>query len=81
MQFKENRILRNLKKNVENHAIINNDILKPNLEYEKYKNLYQSFDSGKLTSTLINLDIEELCFCLACAILKYIDYSEKNAQN
>lgn len=37
-----------------------------------------SYDSGKLTSTIINLDIEELCYCLACAISKHIEFSEKN---
>lgn len=31
-----------------------------------------SYDSGKLTSTLVNLDIEELCFCYASAIAKHI---------
>lgn len=44
---------------------------------DKIKNLYISYDSGKLTSTLVNLDIEELCFCLACALFKHIEYSVK----
>ena len=44
----------------------------------KIKNLYLSFDTGKLTSTLINLDIEELCYCLACALFKYIEYTHNN---
>ena len=28
-----------------------------NLEYDKIKNMYLSYDSGKLTSTIVNLDI------------------------
>ena len=48
-----------------------------NLEVDKIKNMYLSYDSGKLTSTLINLDIEELCFCLACVLLKHILYGFK----
>lgn len=44
-----------------------------NLEVDKIKNLYLSYDSGKLTSTLVNLDIEEMCFCFAKATCKHID--------
>lgn len=33
-----------------------------------------SFDSGKLTSTLANIDVEEMSNCLANAIQKHIDY-------
>ena len=43
--------------------------------------MYMSFDSGKLTSTLVNLDIEELSFCLASAILKHIEYGTKQLMN
>lgn len=45
-----------------------------NLEVDKIKDLYVSFDSGKLTSTLLNLDIEEMCFCLSCALIKHIEF-------
>jgi len=38
------------------------------LEFSKIKDLYMSFDSAKLTSTIINLDIEELCHCFASGI-------------
>jgi hypothetical protein len=41
---------------------------------EKVRNMYLSYDSGKLTSTLINLDIEELTFCFSAAILNHIEY-------
>ena len=34
--------------------------------------MYKSFDNGKLTSTLINLDIEELSFCYSLALLTHI---------
>lgn len=30
--------------------------------------MYQSFEGGRLCSTLINIDIEEICNCLASAI-------------
>lgn len=43
--------------------------------------MYMSFDSGKLTSTLINIDIEEMCFCFACAVLKHIERGEQQASN
>jgi hypothetical protein len=39
--------------------------------------LYLSFDSGMMTSTLVNLDIEEMCFCLASAIHKHIEYGNE----
>jgi len=38
--------------------------------------MYLSYDSGKLTSTIVNLDIEEMSFCLACAIFKHIENFE-----
>lgn len=50
------------------------------LEYQKIKSLFISFDSGKLTSTLINLDIEEMTYCLACVILKFIEYGENKGE-
>lgn len=56
----------------------NEDELNPQLDYETAKQMYMSFDGGKLTSTLINLDIEEMCFCYACAILKHIEHGESN---
>ena len=43
--------------------------------------MYMSFDSGKLTSTLINIDIEEMCFCFACAVLKHIERGEQTSNN
>jgi len=30
--------------------------------------MFLSYDGGKLTSTIINLDIEEMSYCLAGAI-------------
>lgn len=30
--------------------------------------MYQSFDGGKMTSTLVNIDLEEMCFCLSQAV-------------
>jgi hypothetical protein len=34
--------------------------------------MYQSFDNGKLRSTIINIDIEEMSYCLACAVYKLV---------
>lgn len=31
-----------------------------------------------MTSTIVNIDIEEICFCLACAIQKHIEYFHKS---
>jgi hypothetical protein len=30
-----------------------------------------------MTSTLINIDIEEMCYCLSCAIFKHIEFGMK----
>jgi hypothetical protein len=46
----------------------------PHLNIDTIKDLYTSIDGTKMTSTLINIDIEEMCFCLASAIRKHIDY-------
>ena len=35
--------------------------------------MYKSFDNGKMTSTLHNLDLEELSFCLSCALISHIN--------
>ena len=53
------------------------DELNPQLDFDTVKQMYMSFDGGKLTSTIVNLDIEEMCFCFACAILKHIDRGEE----
>lgn len=36
-----------------------------NLEIDKIKQMYLSYDSGGLTSNITNLDIEELANCFA----------------
>ena len=33
-----------------------------------------------MTSTLVNLDIEEMCFCLACALEKHLEYGLGSAE-
>lgn len=77
----KSRLLINLKKAVTNTSSTPNkkDLFDLGIEYNQIKNLYISFDSGKLTSTLINLDIEEMTYCLACVILKFIEYAENKA--
>jgi len=37
-----------------------------------------SIDSGKLTSTLVNLDLEEISFCLSSILLIYIGEGDLN---
>ncbi|KRX00357.1 Cyclin-like protein [Pseudocohnilembus persalinus] len=75
VEIKENRILDNLHKNIVKTS--SSDILKATLEYQKIKQMYISFDSGQLTSTILNLDIEELCYCLGRAVVKHIEFSLK----
>ena len=50
------------------------DLDKPNIQMDPIKNMYISYDSIRMTSTLLNLDIEEMCNCLGWAIQKHIDY-------
>lgn len=78
MTAPKSRLLMNLKKAITNTSSTPNkkDLFDLGIEYNQIKNLYISFDSGKLTSTLINLDIEEMTYCLACVILKFIEYAE-----
>ena len=74
----KSKLLINLKKTFANSNKDEFDII--GLEYNQIKNLYISFDSGKMTSTLINLDIEEMTYCLACVILKFIEYGENKGE-
>ncbi|CAD8086735.1 unnamed protein product [Paramecium sonneborni] len=41
-----------------------------NLEREQINLMYQSFDNGRLASTLINIDIEEISYCVGISIKK-----------
>jgi hypothetical protein len=48
--------------------------------------MYMSFEGGKMTSTLVNLDLEEMCFCLSQAILVHIEngdyfYEDQNLES
>ncbi|EGR28093.1 n-terminal domain protein [Ichthyophthirius multifiliis] len=90
LKNKENRLIKNLQKQQSTIQVIffflkkkqsqkkqnNQNESNPQLEYEQIKHMYVSYEGGKLTSTLINLDIEELCYCLSCIILKYIQQGE-----
>jgi hypothetical protein len=44
------------------------DLDRPNITMDPIKNMYISYDSIRMTSTLLNLDIEEMCNCLGWAI-------------
>ncbi len=35
--------------------------------------MYKSFDNAKLTSTLVNLDLEEISYCLSLALITHIN--------
>jgi hypothetical protein len=45
-------------------------------EKSKAINLGQSLDSKKITSALGYLDLKQICFCLAKALNKHIDFSK-----
>lgn len=77
MRNLERRLLQNRKNRKPNKLMEDVDENYPNLEVSQIKMMYQSFDGGKLTSTLINLDIEEMCNCLAWALIKHIKFNEK----
>lgn len=47
------------------------------LQMSQIKHMYLSYESGKLTSTLVNLDIEEMSNCLGWAISKHIQFQRK----
>lgn len=40
--------------------------------------MFISYDGSKMTSTIVNIDIEEISFCLACAIQKHVEYFQKS---
>ena len=65
------RILELIEKKVD-QGHLNKDEL--NVEFKKIKDMYSSFDGAKMTSTIANLDIEEMSYCLACAIEKHVEY-------
>lgn len=85
IQYANNKMMRNLEKRLTqtktkkkpNKYQDEVDENYPDLQMSQVKMMYQSFDSGKLTSTLINLDIEEMCNCLAWAIVKHIQFNNK----
>ncbi len=51
------------------------------LQIPQIQNLYQSFDNGKLRSTIINLDIEEMSYCLAKGIFKMVQEGQAIQQS
>lgn len=71
----KSNVLNLVEKNIKNKDLTPDNL---NEELHKIKDLYASFDGAKMTSTLINLDIEEMCFCLSCAVSKHIEYFLNN---
>ena len=45
-------------------------------ERDKAWNLGHSLDSKKVTSALGYLDLKQICYCLAQALMKHIEFSE-----
>ncbi|CAK64566.1 unnamed protein product (macronuclear) [Paramecium tetraurelia] len=80
-EIKENKLLKNLEKQLNQKRRINNyeeGDHKPELQMSQIRNMYLSYDTGKLTLTFVNLNIEEMSNCLAWAILKHIHFSKRN---
>ncbi|CAD8211723.1 unnamed protein product [Paramecium octaurelia] len=80
-EIKENKLIKNLEKQLNQKRRKNNyeeDDHLPDLQMSQIRHMYLSYDTGKLTSTLVNLDIEEMSNCLAWAILKHIQFSKRN---
>jgi hypothetical protein len=68
-----NKILQNLKREL-GTQVETNELKALKMNYVKIKEMYTSFDSAKMTSTIINLDIEEMCYCLASALMKHLEF-------
>ncbi|CAD8204165.1 unnamed protein product [Paramecium pentaurelia] len=80
-EVKENKLIKNLEKQLSQKRRKQNyeeDDNLPDLQMSQIRHMYLSYDTGKLTSTLVNLDIEEMSNCLAWAILKHIQFSKRN---
>ncbi|CAD8210656.1 unnamed protein product [Paramecium pentaurelia] len=79
-EVKQNKLISNLEKQLNQKKRKRNfeeDENLPDLQMSQIRHMYLSYDTGKLTSTLVNLDIEEMSNCLAWAILKHIQFSKR----
>ena len=38
--------------------------------------MFKSFDNVKMTSNIVNIDLEEISFCLAHALIVHIKYGD-----
>ncbi|CAD8183203.1 unnamed protein product [Paramecium pentaurelia] len=50
------------------------------LQQDQIQLMYQSFDNGKLASTLINIDIEEISYCVGITLQKMISVVDLEQQ-
>lgn len=73
LQYKESKLIKNLRSKITTKITGVTDELDPQLDFESIKHMYMSIEGGQLTSTIVNLDIEEMCFCFACAVIKHIE--------
>ena len=82
--LRDNKLLQNLKKITGTVANTTNgtlhDLDQPAISLDPIKHMYMSLDNIRMTSTLLNLDIEEMCNCLAWAIQKHLDFGVKHQQ-
>lgn len=52
--------------------MVNKEPIDVNLHLDKVKCLFKSIDGGIMTSTIVNVDLEEVCFCIATYLQKLI---------
>ena len=69
------RVLELLEKRLDSNNLNQNNL---NAEFKKIKNMYSSFEGATMTSTIANIDIEEMCYCFSCAIEKHVDFFLQN---
>ncbi|CAD8068435.1 unnamed protein product [Paramecium primaurelia] len=73
---KDNKLLKKLQQ-INTKNSIGTDI---DLQQDQIQLMYQSFDNGKLASTLINIDIEEISYCVGITLQKMISIVDLEQQ-
>ncbi|CAD8167488.1 unnamed protein product [Paramecium pentaurelia] len=73
---KDNKLLKKLLQ-INTKNSIGTDI---DLQQDQIQLMYQSFDNGKLASTLINIDIEEISYCVGITLQKMISIVDLEQQ-
>ncbi|CAD8181112.1 unnamed protein product [Paramecium octaurelia] len=73
---KDNKLLKKLQQ-INSKNSIGTEI---HLQQDQIQLMYQSFDNGKLASTLINIDIEEISYCVGITLQKMISIVDLEQQ-